>query len=218
MRKWTCPRCEDTILAPDRPRKDDVRRYCLPCSEKTGRLVERACPARERERERKKRQRSEAAKRKRAADREKRLAAKAKQRRLERGAGINLPAEFKRLQALFPKLRRTRFEVKAGHGGSYGCRSRVTLRPAGLDTLGRVCLLAHEVAHALHWTPVNGRSRARDDAPHGLKWRRAYARVLKEAYSVEVSTLCKDGYVFDKRVKKALVARWEGKTRTPWRK
>ena len=31
-------------------RQDDVRRYCLPCSESTGRLVERVCPALERRR------------------------------------------------------------------------------------------------------------------------------------------------------------------------
>lgn len=44
-RRWVCPACGAGVLAPERPRKDDTRRYCLPCSAKTGRLVERTCPA-----------------------------------------------------------------------------------------------------------------------------------------------------------------------------
>jgi len=46
-RRWVCPRCRRGVNAPSRPRMDDVRRYCLPCSAATGRLVERTCPARE---------------------------------------------------------------------------------------------------------------------------------------------------------------------------
>lgn len=43
-RRWKCQLCEDVVLAPTRPRRDDVRRFCLDCSKKTGRLVERVCP------------------------------------------------------------------------------------------------------------------------------------------------------------------------------
>ncbi len=49
-RWWVCPSCGGGLLAPGRPRRDDVRRYCLPCSEATGRLVARTCPAADRER------------------------------------------------------------------------------------------------------------------------------------------------------------------------
>jgi len=49
--RWKCPQCEDGLLAPTRPRKDDVRRYCLPCSSAKGRLVERIAPALEARRE-----------------------------------------------------------------------------------------------------------------------------------------------------------------------
>lgn len=45
--KWVCGLCSSVKLAPARPRKNDVRRYCLPCSEEQGHLVERTCPARE---------------------------------------------------------------------------------------------------------------------------------------------------------------------------
>lgn len=56
-RRWVCPRCSSGALAPQQPRKDDVRRFCLSCSEETGRLVERKCPALERQRSRRKKKR-----------------------------------------------------------------------------------------------------------------------------------------------------------------
>ena len=43
--RWKCEKCNDGLLAPSRPRKNDVRRYCLPCSAKQGTLVERIAPA-----------------------------------------------------------------------------------------------------------------------------------------------------------------------------
>lgn len=49
--RWKCPQCNEGILAPTRPRKDDVRRYCLPCSSAKGKLVERIAPALEAKRE-----------------------------------------------------------------------------------------------------------------------------------------------------------------------
>lgn len=48
--RWNCPLCKDGVLAPRRPRRDDVRRYCLPCSARKGRLVERVCAALENKR------------------------------------------------------------------------------------------------------------------------------------------------------------------------
>ena len=49
--RWKCETCDDGLLAPSRPRKNDVRRYCLPCSAKRGTLVERIAPALEKKRE-----------------------------------------------------------------------------------------------------------------------------------------------------------------------
>ena len=49
--RWTCLNCGEGGLAPTKPRRDDVRRYCLPCSAKSGRLVERVSPSLERRRE-----------------------------------------------------------------------------------------------------------------------------------------------------------------------
>ena len=49
--RWKCPICDDGLLAPTRPRRNDVRRYCLPCSTKSGRLVDRVAPSLEKKRE-----------------------------------------------------------------------------------------------------------------------------------------------------------------------
>ena len=49
--RWKCEKCDDGLLAPTRPRKNDVRRYCLPCSAKSGRLVDRVAPSLEKKRE-----------------------------------------------------------------------------------------------------------------------------------------------------------------------
>lgn len=48
--RWKCETCGSGVLAPSRPRRNDARRYCLPCTETTGRLVERISPALERKR------------------------------------------------------------------------------------------------------------------------------------------------------------------------
>lgn len=45
MKRWRCPKCGSGCLAPKTPRRDDLRKYCLDCSKKTGRLVERVLPS-----------------------------------------------------------------------------------------------------------------------------------------------------------------------------
>jgi hypothetical protein len=49
--RWKCGFCDHGLLAPTKPRKNDVRRYCLPCSSKSGKLVERVAPSLEKKRE-----------------------------------------------------------------------------------------------------------------------------------------------------------------------
>lgn len=39
--RWHCPNGCAAVLGPQRPRRDNTCRYCLACSEKAGRLVER---------------------------------------------------------------------------------------------------------------------------------------------------------------------------------
>jgi hypothetical protein len=51
MKIWKCPTCSNGVRAPQQPRKNDTRRYCLACSKHSATLVERVCPANERKRE-----------------------------------------------------------------------------------------------------------------------------------------------------------------------
>ncbi len=62
-RRWACPTCDGVKLAPERARKDDTRTYCLPCSEKSGRLVKRVCEVAEARRSKQKEKATERAKR-----------------------------------------------------------------------------------------------------------------------------------------------------------
>ena len=48
--RWKCEICDSGLLAPSRPRLNDVRRYCLPCSADTGKLVHRVAPSLEKKR------------------------------------------------------------------------------------------------------------------------------------------------------------------------
>jgi hypothetical protein len=64
-RRWVCPLCGHGKIAPARPRRLDVRVWCLRCSQRTGQLVHRVAPAAQRraeeraERRRERRQRTE---------------------------------------------------------------------------------------------------------------------------------------------------------------
>ena len=44
MKIWRCPDCGSGVRAPGKPRLNDVRRFCLPCSQRSGYMVERVCP------------------------------------------------------------------------------------------------------------------------------------------------------------------------------
>lgn len=48
--RWKCELCNNGLLAPTKPRMNDVRRYCLPCSASTGKLVQRVSPTLEKQR------------------------------------------------------------------------------------------------------------------------------------------------------------------------
>lgn len=151
-RRWTCPRCGGGVLAPERPRKDDVRRYCLDCSKRTGRLVERICPALVRERE----QKTERRVAKQADGR-----VKAKQRETERYTveGVDLRKELARFHRL-PVFATRRHRVKGeptvnwrfgkqprtpGHYKSWEHSITVTVGSDLADALGTIL---HELVHA----------------------------------------------------------------------
>ena len=49
--RWKCPSCDKGVLNSSRPRMNDVKRYCLPCSAKSGVLVARVAPALDKQRD-----------------------------------------------------------------------------------------------------------------------------------------------------------------------
>lgn len=163
MRRWVCPRCGGGNHAPDRPRTDDVRRYCLDCSKATGRLVKRTCPALDRERGEKRERVAAKTVTKRQRDREREVAERT-------AAGVDLHKEARRLWAL-PALkeRRTRpdgstrrdfpaLEIRrhrqgwkthsSGHCYYMGRRSRIVVT-IGLDGYGAWETLLHELVHVV---------------------------------------------------------------------
>lgn len=51
--RWVCPECKVAVLAQMKPPKDSTVRYCLPCSSKSKKLVERTCPVLDKARKKK---------------------------------------------------------------------------------------------------------------------------------------------------------------------
>ena len=150
--RWICPDCGNGRLAPTRPRREDVRRYCLPCSEATGKLVERHSPAMLKQRERK----AEAAK-------AKRVKQKARERELETAKwtrdGVDLRDVLAKAMRL-PEakgLRTPRMVVQRKLEGTYSGHAKIgiggnkiflRLHPDARAKTA-VGLLLHELAHCL---------------------------------------------------------------------
>ena len=183
--KWYCPNGCPAVLASTRPRRDDVARYCLACSEKRGRLVLRTAPAIVKKREAK------------VAAAQAQKAARA-ERAAERATayhtihGVDLREELKKLWALPiarelraklhpqhrvtpPKLVvRTRSTPHHRYGVAYCHRHEILMnRIPGHDAFVVRDTLAHEVAHIL--TP---------GARHGIPWKTAFRLLCEQAYGV----------------------------------
>lgn len=142
--RWVCPKCENGCLGPSRPRRDDTRRYCLACSAKTGRMVERVAPARERARE------QSAAKRTARSQAERAAAQHAARQypaclQAEWARMLRLPLARQYLKGpIALKVRKGTGPWTPGHAW-YG-RSLVTIT-AGTEESGARETLLHELAH-----------------------------------------------------------------------
>lgn len=213
--RWKCERCGDGCLAPSKPRRDDVRRYCLPCSKESGRLVERISPSLEAQRAKKQEQRKQAAKRKRATVAKKREAMKpmieAKKRVSKFGQyGMPIQKEAERIWKLFEPYHRGRsmpnvrisFAASSidengdvwSRGGVLGHASyskhEVMLKPGV-----RWETLAHELCHlAVGYRYKNGRRVAHDEVfykalkdvtERRFKMRIDFSQVTKYGYEVD---------------------------------
>ena len=173
---WKCPECGKGARAPQRLRRNDVRRYCLGCSKTTGLLVERETAA---------------AKRRQVAGREKAAktrARKARDRERERvrsevvistDGPVNVVRQAEKWHDRLPALAgwgSSRPDVILRHrsDGSWSGRAgrcRVVLSIGrGLETATIYTLMLHELAHTV----------AEDH--HGKGWRRIYARAVRQAF------------------------------------
>jgi hypothetical protein len=183
--RWVCPRCGQGRLAPRRPRRDDVRRYCLRCSEQTGRLVERVAPALEHQREQ--RQQAAAERRKRKAERE-----RERERAYYTVAGVDLREEMRRLVRLRafggrtgrlarrpPTLhvrRASSYPSVLGRAWWHQNRIQLTDYP-GITREDVLETLCHELVHIHERTDEDGRA-------HGYAFRAKMAEAFEEAYGV----------------------------------
>jgi hypothetical protein len=180
--RWVCPTegcLTPTVLAPSRPRSDDVRRFCLECSDRTGRLVRRVPPALVKERE---------AKKVRAAEKRIKLIAQSRERAVvyHTVAGVNLLEEMRRLIHLpvfkgtglrcrEPRLNIHHRTVRPNRYGcaQYGKWTIIIADYPGIDEHVVRDTLVHELAHL-----------ACPGAGHGVRWKTTYRLACEQAFGI----------------------------------
>jgi len=123
--RWKCAICDNGLLAPSKPRKNDVRRYCLPCSSESGKLVERVAPTLDKQRTAKKAAVKKKTVAKRASVAKRTAPAKAQQRiDAQRSKMIHAEAEkiWKLMQPYHKGKPLPRIKIARGrnHGSQYG--------------------------------------------------------------------------------------------------
>jgi hypothetical protein len=222
MKRWICPLCAGGKLAPSKPRRDDARRYCLACSEKTGRLVERTCPALDSERE----ARAEAAKAKagKAAERRKatRSVAKAADRSKLTIDGAYLPERVPSYWHVLcdearkaaprgtfipahdapPSLVVAR-STRAGYYRGTGSRRRTHLRfGPGVDRAAALELLLHELCHGA-CAALN-----RAEGAHGMTFRKVLRAAAVRLWGIDEPTIPQHRYVLDDLIVVELRKKW----------
>jgi hypothetical protein len=181
-KRWVCPTGDHPgVLGPGKPAANNIVRFCLPCSAKTGFLVERTCPANEKKREKAGEAAKEKAKKKRDAKRKKEVDQFF-------AGGVDIRRRFKALKKLkawkagrFYTVRNAEITVRrrrdgghvSGHAKTYRGNIVVTIPVSA--TRGQVeMLLLHELAHLA----------ARLGSKHGPVWKRLYAEACCEAWGV----------------------------------
>jgi hypothetical protein len=170
--RWKCPQCGAGILAPTKPRKDDVRRYCLPCSAKGGRLVERVAPALEAMREKRAAFISEKARQKRQVAR-RRAEPKKAQERCDAIRRRIIEKEAQRIWKLMadwhkgkplPRIhivRARNWGAQRGYAVSSSIQVNVDPDQSKMRSRRVWSVLAHELAHCA-CPPINTGGKKRD--------------------------------------------------------
>jgi SprT-like family protein len=197
--RWECPNGHAGVLGPRQPRRDSIVRYCLPCSERTGRLVERTAPALERQRSAAAARSADKAKRQRAAAARARARAAAAETARYTVDGLDLRAELARLCKLrtfkapgagpgrlarrTPELtvthRRARPTYELAAADDWGWRIRMAIWP-GMDTADARETLVHELVHLFV-----GRQEG-NNAWHGPTFKRVMRAAFREAYGPDI--------------------------------
>lgn len=188
MKRWTCPLCGSFILGPLAPRKDAACRYCLPCTSKTGRLVERKCLTQEAQRAAKEQRAREKAAQQAAKRKEQRAAMREQAKAPFKAAGLDLKKELRRAWARLQKSGTVatwadppRINVQRGEGGQawggHGTGHIQLGKNATRDPAWGLLVLVHEMAHVV----------APRGEKHGPRFWATYRRILKDAYKIEVS-------------------------------
>jgi hypothetical protein len=227
--RWICPTCGNGRLAPTRPRRDDVRRYCLPCSEESGRLVERIAPALERQREKKSTKKKAARKRKRATrtrrEAPKKELAKVKknlQRRDTNGMPYKREAEriWKILEPYhkgrpLPRIVVPTRGVNIENGKAWMPASGV----AGLSYGGKIVVkpwagwgtLAHELAHEVDYGKRSSGRRPHDEVFYAI-----VRHIYEKRWRVQISNygITRWGYNVDRHYELQVRHLWA----TAWQK
>jgi hypothetical protein len=180
--RWACPNGCAAVLGPTKPRRDDVSRYCLPCSQREGKLVPRVAPALEAERDRRELSREDAEKKAKARDEERSRAAHTiagldVREEIRKLWNSSVAREFRRPRAKPPsvKVRRAMSKPVSRYAWASVARHAIGITDyPGIDAADVKELLAHEVAHIL-----NGEGRG-----HETRWKAIFRRLAFEVYGV----------------------------------
>lgn len=196
--RWDCPTGKHPgVLASTRPARDAIVRYCLKCSEESGKLTERIAPALERKRAAAK----ESAAAKAKAQRARAAAAKAKKKAAEDAYhtvdGVDVRDEFARLLKLRafggkqsrlvrrpPKLivKRRTYAPRTAYGYASPWQNTITVfvwKHQGLAMLREI--LVHELTHIVVGGTPTGTGATQW---HGPQFRKTMTAAFKEAYKV----------------------------------
>ena len=196
--RWICPSCGSGALLGSRPRRNATSRYCLPCSTRTGYLVERDCPTLNAKR-------AEKHERKAALVVEHKARERVKADAKVTFAGINVRDETRRVIAVartlgkMPPVRsvviRTRREGRHTSGyARYSGHIVLTLSHEAAPCAIKA-LIAHEVAHVLHGGV---------DGPHSESYWTCLAELVEAAYGVHVPVLIGVAWKKQQQVRDAL--------------
>lgn len=229
-RRWACPKCGRGANAPERMRRDDVRRYCLSCSKSTGRLVMRACAVLERARVEARAARTAAAQRQRQREGLRWTVCGLDVRTLARDCWRAVCHVLESEVQSFPhrvtatrirerrdrppevKLRRRRGDRGTSGYGEYSGRRITLIIGNDCDPAKLMELTLHEVCHGARL--LAGPLVRRTDACHGDTFNRLMTLAAFRLWGVPCPILA-PGYATSRELERRLREKFNGATAAP---